>query len=112
MTLQLFHKPNASADLVRSSLVSRHTESRDESWKAWASEPKGAVQAPAVGIIGPWSGLGGADKAQNHCPRLEGLVPEFLRHRCLDTMNSLIINSLARIRRATEFWPFANDPEE
>ena len=67
-----------ASDLLRSSLVSGHTESRDESWKAWASEAKGAVQAPAVGIIAPGADWAGADKAQNNCPRLEGLVPEFL----------------------------------
>src|SRR5262245_3500524 len=36
-----------------------------------------------------WSGLGGADKVQNNCPRLKGLVPEFLRYRCLDTYELL-----------------------
>ena len=34
----------------------------------------------------PWSGLGGGDKAQTYCPRLEGLVPWLLRSRSrLDT---------------------------
>ena len=65
--------------LLRSSLVSRHKTSKGESWKARASEPKGSVQARADGIP-PWSGLGGGDKAETHCPRPERLAPRsFLR---------------------------------
>ena len=35
---------------------------------------KGSVQARAVGIIAPGADRVVADKAQTHCPRLEGLV--------------------------------------
>jgi len=63
--------------LIRSSLVSRHGQLRDEPWKARAPESKESVQALAVGITNPWSGSGGAYKSPTYCPRLEGLVPCF-----------------------------------
>src|SRR5262245_3152804 len=49
-----------------------------------------------------WSGLGGADKVQNNCPRLKGLVPEFLRYRCLDTYE-LLNKSWLSIAFLTDF---------
>jgi hypothetical protein len=58
-------------------LVSRHRQLRDEPWKARPSEPKGSVQAPGRWNNRPWSGSGGADKAQTFCSRLQGLVPWF-----------------------------------
>jgi len=43
--------------LLRSSLVSRHTTSNGESWKARASEPKGCVQAWTAEVTAPgWIG--------------------------------------------------------
>src|SRR5215468_5482027 len=62
---------------LRSSLVSRYRQLRDEPWKARAPESEERVQALAVGITTPWSGSGGAYKSQTYCPRLEGLVPWF-----------------------------------
>ena len=76
--------------LLRSSLVSRHTRLKGESWRVRASDPIGSVQARTVGITAP--GVDGvvADKAQTHCPRLERLVPKVLKNRkCLDTCELL-----------------------
>jgi hypothetical protein len=64
-------------NLIRSSLVGRRIQLRDEPWKARASEPKGSVQAPGRWNNRPWSGSGGADKSQTFCSRLQGLVPWF-----------------------------------
>jgi hypothetical protein len=61
------------AVLLRSSLVSRHTTTKGESWKARASEPKGYVQAWTVEVTAPGVDRAVADKAQTYCPRLEGL---------------------------------------
>jgi hypothetical protein len=52
-------------------------ELRAESWRARAPKPKGSVQARAVGITARGADGVVADKAQTHCPRLEGLVPGF-----------------------------------
>jgi hypothetical protein len=52
-------------------------ELRAESWRARAPKPKGSVQARAVGITARGADRVVADKAQTHCPRLEGLVPGF-----------------------------------
>jgi len=40
---------------------------------------KGGILAPAIGIITnhPWSGSGGADKAQNYCRAWKGLALGF-----------------------------------
>ena len=61
--------------LLRSSLFYRLTKIKGESWKARAAEPKGSVQAQAVGITTLGAERVVADKAQTYCPRLEGLVP-------------------------------------
>ena len=50
---------------------------RGESWRARVPKPKGSVQARAVGITALGADRVAADKAQTHCPRLEGLVPRF-----------------------------------
>ena len=63
--------------LLRSSLVSRHTTSKGESWKARASEPKGCVQAWSPEVTVPGVDRVVADKAQTYCPRLEGLALGF-----------------------------------
>jgi hypothetical protein len=71
-------------------LLSRHTTSKGESWKARASEPKGCVQAWTAEVTAPGVDRVVADKAQTYCPRLEGLGPWFLRSRnCLDTYELL-----------------------
>jgi len=57
-----------------------------------AREPKGSVQARAVGITAPGVDRVVADKAQTYCPRLEGLVSWFLSW--LDTYEHL--NNTAR----------------
>src|SRR5262245_48174870 len=58
--LNVLNDLNVPDQLLRSSLVSRHTTSKGESWKARASEPKGCVQvrtaevtAPGVDRVGP-----------------------------------------------------------
>ena len=65
---------------------------RGESWRARAPEPKGNVQALAVGITAPGVDRVVADKAQIHCPRLEELVSWFLS--CLDIYEH--VNNTAR----------------
>src|SRR5262249_45626059 len=64
--------------LLGISLVSKNRKLRGEAWRARAPKPKGTVHAQALGIT---AALGAdrlaADKAQTHCPRLEGLVPGF-----------------------------------
>ena len=73
----------SNGDLLRSSLVSRHTESRDESWKAGASEPKGAVQAPTVGIITPGADWAEPTRHRTIARAWKDLSLGFLRYRCL-----------------------------
>src|SRR5262245_53183555 len=75
--------------LLRSSLVSRHTESRDESWKAWASEAKGAVQAPAVGIITPGADWAGPTRHRTIARAWKDLSLGFLRCCCRHTYELL-----------------------
>jgi hypothetical protein len=76
-------------------LVSRHTTSKGESWKARASELKGCVQAWTAEVTAPGVDRVVADKAQTYCPRSEGLGPWFLRSRnCLDTYE--LLNSYNR----------------
>ena len=71
-------------------MLSRHTTSKGESWRARASEPKGCVQAWTAEVTAPGVDWVVADKAQTYCPRLEGLGPWFLRSRnCLDTYELL-----------------------
>ena len=54
---------------------------------SWA---KGSVQAQAIGITRPGADRVVADKTQTYCPRLERLVPWFLRNQsCLDTYEIL-----------------------
>jgi hypothetical protein len=60
--------------LLRRSLVSRHSTTRGEPRTARASDARITVQ-PEAAITRSRSGSGGADMAQPHCPRLEGLVP-------------------------------------
>jgi hypothetical protein len=59
----------------RSLLPNKQMTPRGESWRARASQLEGSVQARAVGITAPGVDWEAADKAQTHCPRLEGLVP-------------------------------------
>jgi Sel1 repeat len=91
-------------------LVSRHTKTRGESWRARAAEPKGSVQARTVGITAPGVDRVVADKAQTHCPHSERLAPWFLRNRsCLDTyelLNSFILYPFAFILCIR--WAFFN----
>src|SRR4029453_9279976 len=79
LTISAFAFLTCRKVLLRSSLVSRHKQPRGESWKARASDSIGSVQARTVGITAPRVDRGVADKAQTHCPRLEGLGPWFLR---------------------------------
>ena len=51
---------------------------------------KDAFRPRTVGITAPGVDRVVADKAEAYCPRLEGLVPWFLRSRnCLDTYELL-----------------------
>src|SRR5262245_38267311 len=80
--------------LLRSSLVSRHTRLRGESWRVRASDPIGSVQARTVGITAlEWMGWW----PTRHRPIARAwneLVPKVLKNRkCLDTYELLNKNT-------------------
>ena len=86
--------------LLRSSLVSRHTEIQGRVMERWASEPKGTVQAPTVGIISSGADWAGPTRHRIIARAWKDLSLSFLRHRCLDTYE-LLNNLDPSLRSAT-----------
>jgi hypothetical protein len=81
--------------LLRSSLVSRHTTTKGQGLEARARKRAGSVQARTVGITALGVERVVADKAQTHCPRLEGLAPWVSRTQVVKIlMNSLITGAV------------------
>jgi hypothetical protein len=83
----VFHPLN---QLLRSSLVSRHRQRRDKPWKARASEPKGSVQAPAVGVTAPGADRVGPTRYRPIARAWKGLSLRS-RTRCLVQCLTLLV---------------------
>lgn len=72
-------------------------QSRGESWKAWALERKGSVQARVAGITALWSGSGGGRQATGLLPalgRARLLIsekPNLSRLRAYEIVNSFML---------------------
>ena len=89
-------------------MVSRHTTSKGESWKARASEPKGCVQARTVGITAPGVESGGGRQGRGLLPALGRARPLVLRSRnCLDTYD--LHNKY--FRQIGAFAPHGDEPK-